>query len=168
MIWPNIVPIRSPLSWACLPTAFSMATGIPFWTLIKEIGHDGSDVIFDYLPDPLNRRGFHPQELIRVMLDHQIAVTELQINPVITTDGKNRYPVVYAGGNFNLFIDRLDGSRAVIAGVTDGGVGHAVAWDGDLYLCFDPATNDPHPLLGVGFNPKFAYLLHRICLTNGP
>lgn len=161
MNWPNIVPLRSPLPWACLPTAFSMATGVPFWKWILAIGHDGGQVIFENLPEPLKRRGFHPQELIRAALSFDIAVTELQINPVITTDGKNRYPVVYEGGNLRAFTEALYGRRAVIGGMTDMGLGHAVAWDGDLALCYDPARTEPYPLLGAGFQPKYAFLLTK-------
>lgn len=166
--WPHI-PMRScPTAWSCLPTAFSMATGIPYEKWIDAIGHDGSLVIFEYLDDPQKRRGFHPQEMIRAALSFGIGVTELQVNPTITTDGKNRYPVVFEGGNVLSFATALRGQRAVIGGVTNRGVGHAVAFDGDLWLVFDPARTAPATLWDGLFTPTMAFILHRLNLTAAP
>jgi len=166
--WPHIAMLKTPLPWGCLPTAFSMATGIPFYEWINATGHDGSEIIFEYLPDPQRRRGWHPQELIRAALGFGIAVTEIQTNPVITTDGKNRYPLAYREGNVLAFAEALKGQRAVIGGVTSEGLGHAVAFDGDLWLAFNSVKSSPTTLWDGGFDPKIAYLLHRIDLTNRP
>jgi hypothetical protein len=163
--WPNITTLRCPLPWGCLPTAYAMATGIPFYEWINAIGHDGSEVIFDYLPDPQRRRGFHYQELYRAALTFGIATTEIQLNPVTTTDGKNRYPLVFKEGNVLSFTETLKGRRAVIGGVNSEGVGHAVAFDGDLWLAYDPVKPEPATLWDGSLDPKIAFLLHRLPLT---
>jgi hypothetical protein len=160
--WPHIPLLPSQTPWGCLPTAFCMATGIPYPEWIKAIGHDGGQIVFEYLPEPQNRRGFHPQEMIRAALSFGIGVTELQVNPVITTDGVNRYPVAFEGGNVLSFSTVLRGQRAVVGGVTNKGVGHAVAFDGDLWLVFDPARTAPATLWDGLFTPKLAYILHRL------
>lgn len=160
--WPHIALQPCPTSWGCLPTAFSMATGIPYPEWIKAIGHDGGQIVFEYLPEPQNRRGFHPQEMIRAALSFGIGVTELQVNPVITTDGVNRYAVVFDGGNVQSFATALRGRRAVIGGVTNKGIGHAVAFDGDLWMQFDSARKSPATLWDGLFTHKLAYVLHRL------
>lgn len=165
--WPHARLVRSPLPWGCLPTAFSMATGIPFHKWIEAIGHDGGTIIYEYLPDPQKRRGFHPQELVRAALSFGIACTEIQVNPVITTNGDNRYPIAFKDGNVVSFLKMLEGQRAVVGGVMASGVGHAVAFDGVLMAMFDP--NAATPSVGWGdFVPRNAYLLHRIDLTSPP
>jgi len=160
--WPHIALRKSPVAWGCLPTSFSMATGIPYEEWVAAIGHDGSQIIFEYLPDPTRRRGFHPQELIRAALGFGISVTELQINPITTTDGRNMFPIIYKDGNVAAFMDMLRGQRAVIAGITNVGIGHACAFDGDLWLRFDSACNEPVPLWDGTFTPSYAYLLHHL------
>lgn len=165
--WPHCKLMKPPLPWGCLPTAFCVATGIPFYEWINCIGHDGSQIVFEFLPEPQNRRGFHPQELIKAALTFGVAVTELQVNPIVTTDGKNRYPVVYRGGNAEAFSEALRGQRAVIGGITRAGLGHAAAWDGELGLLFDGVRSAPARLYDEGFKPTTAYILHRISLTSG-
>lgn len=55
---------RQPNNWSCLPTAFATATGVLVEDLIEAIGHDGSEIVFPKLPEPLCRRAFHPQECL--------------------------------------------------------------------------------------------------------
>ena len=57
---------RTNNAWTCLPASFATVLGLTLEDLLKRIGHDGSEVIWNYLPDPEKRRGFHPQEMIDV------------------------------------------------------------------------------------------------------
>jgi hypothetical protein len=91
-----------------------------------------------------------------------IAVTELQVYPTLTTDGKNCFPILYSGGNVRAFRETLRGQRAVLAGTTNKGIGHAVAFDGELELVFDPARTEPAWLFDDVFTPSYALILHRI------
>ena len=51
-----------------MPLAFAMALDMPVADVLAAIGHDGSEIVFPSLPEPLCRRCFHIQELIQVAL----------------------------------------------------------------------------------------------------
>lgn len=55
--------LRQPNKWSCLPTAFAMAMDVSLESLLERIGHNGSEICWPNLPDPLCRRSFHEQEL---------------------------------------------------------------------------------------------------------
>jgi hypothetical protein len=112
--------------------AFARALGMPFALFIQEIGHDGSDVVFD---DEVTHRGFHIQECIDVCLRHGFACTEIQgyfgaIPYVGSTEVKPVYSQRVCEERFKYYLDNYSG---VIAGHVrrDNGtiVGHAVYWD---------------------------------------
>jgi len=60
---------RSPWPWGCRWTAW-----------LDRIGHDGSQIV-NSLPEPLCRRGFHPQEFMDLCLDQHYAVTRIELMP---------------------------------------------------------------------------------------
>jgi len=72
-----------PHKWSCSVTAFAMALRVPVAELIEKIGHDGSQIIFPALEDPMCRRGFHSQELIRVAWQYGFACTPIELFPRI-------------------------------------------------------------------------------------
>jgi len=83
-----------PNRWSCGITSLAMAMGIKLEYLIKEIGHDGGDIIFPDLDEPMCRRGFHSQELIFLARKWGWAVTPIEFGPVIlSTSGNEIYPV---------------------------------------------------------------------------
>lgn len=61
--------------------------GVELDTIIREVGHDGSHILFPDLPEPHCRRSFHVQELIRVAWDYGYGVTEFQANCIMSPDG---------------------------------------------------------------------------------
>ena len=63
---------KQPNRWSCVPTAFANLLDIDVKYLIDQIGHDGSSIIFPHLPEPLCRRGFHPQEVLFALLKEDI------------------------------------------------------------------------------------------------
>ena len=75
--------LRKPERWMCLPTSFAMVLDLPLSAIFDEIGHDGSQIIWPDLPEPTCRRGFHPQELIHVCLNHGHAATRVELYPVL-------------------------------------------------------------------------------------
>ncbi len=54
---------RQPSNWSCFITAFAMCIDTPVADLIAEVGHDGSEIIWPELREPLNRRAWTLQEL---------------------------------------------------------------------------------------------------------
>ena len=64
-----------PERWQCLVTSFAMALDMLVADVMREIGHDGGQVLWPDMPEPMCRRGFHPQELIDVCRAHGYAVT---------------------------------------------------------------------------------------------
>lgn len=57
-------PQRQPNRWTCLPTSFAMACDVPLEHFLSLIGHDGSEIQWPALQEPLCRRAFHVQECI--------------------------------------------------------------------------------------------------------
>ena len=125
----------------CLPTAFAMALDMPVADLLAAIGHDGSEIVFPSLPEPLCRRCFHIQEPIQVALSRGMAVTPVQLFPVLqpTEVGPLRKTVLYPDNNWRRFEETIRASRGVIDG-TGARYGHVVAYDhGRIY---DPRGPD--------------------------
>ena len=118
-----------------MPLAFAMALDMPVADLLAAIGHDGSEIIFPSLPDPLCRRCFHVQELIQVALARGLAVTPVELFPVLqpTEAGPFHKTVLYPDNNWRRFEETIRASLGVIAG-TGARLGHTVAYDhGRIY-----------------------------------
>ena len=118
-----------------MPLAFAMALDMPVADLLAAIGHDGSEIIFPSLPDPLCRRCFHVQELIQVALARGLAVTPVELFPVLqpTEAGPFHKTVLYPDNNWRRFEETIRASLGVIAG-TGARFGHTVAYDhGRIY-----------------------------------
>ena len=86
-------------------------------TLIRQLGHDGSEIVRPG-PEPLCRRGFHPQELIQICCEDYIVET-LEPKPRFEDNIPVKVPFKMRG------IGVLLSER------------HAVAWDGERIL--DPS-----------------------------
>ena len=126
---------QRPEPWMCMPLAFAMALEMPVADLLAAIGHDGSEIIFPSLPDPLCRRCFHVQELIQVALARGLAVTPVELFPVLqpTEEGPFHKTVLYPDNNWRRFEETIHASLGVIAG-TGARLGHTVAYDhGRIY-----------------------------------
>ncbi len=61
--------IRQPNRWTCLPTAVAMAAGVTLEYVLDQIGHDGSEIVFPDLREPLCRRSFHIEECLTAVSD---------------------------------------------------------------------------------------------------
>ncbi len=122
--------LRKPERWMCLPASFAMALDVPLEAIFKEIGHDGSNIAWPYLPEPVCRRGFHPQELVHVCLNRGYAATLVELCPVLRAlpegpESAIHYP---ANGNWTRFTQIINHSRGVLAG-NGSRCGHAVAYE---------------------------------------
>lgn len=139
-----MIPQKSPNSWSCLLTAFSIALQVPIENLINMIGHDGSEVTHAGLPEPLNRRGFHPQELIKVCLEQNLSATYIEMIPLsVPKYSSNVYyqPRIFDTGNWNWFRKNLFSTNGVIECRTAVGSGHAMAYEGQKIYAdiYDPS-----------------------------
>lgn len=56
-----------PERWQCVPFAFSLVTGISMESLLQRLGHDGSKIIDEQMPEPFRRRGFACQEILSIL-----------------------------------------------------------------------------------------------------
>ena len=118
-----------------MPLAFAMALDMPVGDLLAAIGHDGSEIVFPSLPEPLCRRCFHIQELIQVALSRRLAVTPVELFPTLqpTDAGPFHKTVLYPDNNWRRFEAVVQTSRGVIHG-TGARLGHTVAYDhGRIY-----------------------------------
>ena len=120
-----------------MPLAFAMALDMPVADLLAAIGHDGSEIVFPSLPEPLCRQGIHNQELIQVALTRGLAVTPVELFPVLqpTEVGPFRKIVLYPDNNWRRFETAIQTSRGLIDG-TGARLGHMVAYD--YGRIFDP------------------------------
>lgn len=107
----------------CFIKAMSMVTGINEAKIIKQVGHDGTQIVFPNARFPYCCRGFHKQELIDVAIKNQWMVITVQSNPGLS-------PFVGDDPDFSIpwdlawYLDNFDG---IICGANSDR-SHAVAW----------------------------------------
>lgn len=137
-----------PNQWSCLATSMAMALEITTQDFYKVAGHDGSEVVFPWLVDPLCRKGFHIQEAVHVARQLGFACTPMELMPqtraahgpdpnlydkyqlqageVIQVRYENHQYLHY---NWDLFTHLINDGRGVIECQTSKGNWHAVAYD---------------------------------------
>ena len=136
---------RNPNAWSCLPAAFATALEVPIEAVLAIVGHDGSEITHAGLPEPMNRRGFHPQEFIKMCLEDAMAVTRVELFPTAAPQMVNILSSkVFDIGGWQWFRKSLFHSTGVIDCRTAVGTGHAMAYQGmgNHALIFDPANGD--------------------------
>ena len=132
---------RSPNRWSCLLTSFAMALDVTFESLAQKIGHEGDEIIFPNLPDPLRRRAFHIQEFVVPSLNEGFALVIVEARPVIAVpvNGQHLFkPLDLAVSRLNQFTTMYDG---VLIGMVNRQP-HAVAWNSLAKACYDPSTEE--------------------------
>lgn len=123
----------SPNAWSCLAASFATVLELPFSELIYRIGHDGSWIPPEWchLTDPLCRRAFHIQEMIRVAGDFGFAVTPIEPRPMLSA-GPETVEVPIVNNKFS-----LTAQVGVLTGALKDGRRHAVVWN--LTTILDPS-----------------------------
>jgi hypothetical protein len=114
-----------------------MAMGMSLESLLEQVGHDGSEIVFPWLPEPKCRRGFHIQEMIHVATRQGLSVTPYEIVPAIAASDSTAQVKVLIDGSHDkrlaMFDVIVNTNRGVITGQ---GLScqHAVAFDcGRIY-----------------------------------
>lgn len=76
-----------PNRWSCLPTAFAMILDRDVQDIFDFLGHDGSEILWEDLDEPLCRRSFHIQEmLVYAERQHNAHFIEIEDPPIIAVD----------------------------------------------------------------------------------
>lgn len=102
---------------------------------MEDIGHDGSEIINDAMPEPYNRRGFFSQECIETaMLKYNVFASEFQLEPEFATSFKSRC-TTYMNKSI---IEKLQSNFPGVLLWSYDVKRHALVWD--TQSCFDPAT----------------------------
>jgi len=162
-----------PNPWSCVGTAFAMVLDIPVSDLYGIVGHDGSEIAFPALPDPMARRGLHIQECIAACVKLGYAVTPIELFPVIRPTSANGHEpheediVVFFGddeaANWRRFEQTIVTSTGVLEGFGRRCL-HAVAYDRGMI--FDP-DGDEYPYSqpackSHGFHPRRAWRVDHL------
>jgi len=158
----------NPNAWSCLPTAFANTLDLDLNAVLGLIGHDGSEITHAGLPEPLNRRGFHPQELIKLCLKGGFYVTRVELYPnAVATFKVPHTPKLYDIGGMDWFKENLYNSYGVLECRTTAGVGHAMSYEGNgsNALVVDPAGGREDIVIELDYleqYDRYVYALWRI------
>lgn len=150
-----------------------MALEIEVAAVIGWIGHGGSEITHAGMPEPLNRRGFHPQEIIEMCLCDNIAVTPIDLYPCAISSarvsGVKMFDIRNEAGP-QRFLRHLLNSYGWLDVRTRTGLGHALAYEGATQHA---TIGDPHQgntfniqsleeLEGFGLMPVTLFRLDQI------
>lgn len=145
-------------NWSCLLNAFARVLNERPSTLIKEIGHDGSEIVFPDLPSKFKRASFHPRELIDCCLARGYTVTQIERYPFSRTlISENKHAVNIDPEKFFQHLSLGDG---VLTGFFDSTQPHAVPWIDGCVI-----DDNGERLEGLGdFVPRIFFLIVKGCL----
>jgi hypothetical protein len=111
---------------------------VPLSTVLRIIGHDGSELIWPKYSEPYCRRGFAINEIVYAALNLGIALVDvsqsIKFHPYGEEDGS-----ITIEANPNFESDMLLRYDAILLGESMNGVSHAVAWNFQRQLVYDPA-----------------------------
>lgn len=122
----------SPNWYTCLPTAFAVALGVPVRDLFRELGHDGSEIVFPQEPEPLCRRAFHAQEFFGPCLRRGYAPVHVEAVPITEANGE-KFVVAFTNTHIERLTAYMETYSGVVIGDKPNGTCHALAWDGKLF-----------------------------------
>lgn len=150
---------KQPFEWACLPTAFAMLIDQPVESIIIQIGHDGSEIVFPNHSGALAHRSFHPQEIVDLAeSEYKIALVSIELNPATMLSPYETYQIYE---NYDSRANYHLGYRGILIGQINANCGHAMAWDGTH--AYDPKEPKIHDDLDSAFNSlSHFYRAYRI------
>lgn len=118
-------------------TAMAMVLDRPVEGLMEVLGHDGSEVLWPDLPEPIRRRGHHIEEL--QYLAYYTGNLLVPFVPGFEYNPGARDDLPFAkydfSGRFQVMLKRYDG---ILLGEYKRGTPHAVAWNAREGAIYDP------------------------------
>jgi hypothetical protein len=147
-----------PNTFSCLITSFAIVLGTPVKKLIDEIGHDGSEIWWPNADEPMNKRGFHLQEIVDCCYKRGYTVTTIEPRPVLHSPELNQSKeIVLLIDIHKRLSNYMSGNIGVLTGLNSCNNRHAIAWIENQ--AFDPATGKSIDL--NVFSIQYFYLLNR-------
>lgn len=120
-----------PNAWSCLPTAFAMVLQTTPKAIFEFLEHDGSDIIWPDLPEPLCRRSFHIQEMVDFCIAQHVYPIAIEACPCIYPGEDPLEEDIHEIKRVTPIENYLTQRIGVLLGIYEDNR-HAVAWDGDL------------------------------------
>lgn len=77
-----------PNGWSCFPTCAAMLLDEPVSDIIREIGHDGSHIVWPQFDDCRKYQGFHLQEILDLFLKRGYTLIPIELKPKSISDLK--------------------------------------------------------------------------------
>jgi hypothetical protein len=124
--------IKQKNKWSCTLTSLAMLLNLPIESITNFLGHDGSEIIFLGLSDPMRRKGVTIQECIDIVMMFGYGLIPIEACPVQTPDGLHEYELPCAEERFYGYLENNEG--LIIGKVKNHW--HTCAWDG--YNVYDP------------------------------
>ncbi len=123
----------------CILYSAAMVLNENTLVLEQEIGHDGQEVVYDDLVEPMCLRGFHIQEILGCFLARGKGLMLIEAMPRSGPQGHSElwHTIFSESKASRRFIRLLQGRQAILIGQNpESGGNHAYAWDG--YKVYDP------------------------------
>ncbi len=146
-----------PNGWSCLPTSFAMVLEVDVKDIFGWLDHDGSEIIWPELPEPLCRRAFHIQEMVDYCMAADTMVTPIEFCPCLQPTDESLQFVINLNHGLSRIQKYLRTYRGVLAGVLGNGNRHCVAWSHPY--TFDPAQFGRSALLPTDFQIDTFYIV---------
>lgn len=125
---------KQPNCWSCLPTAVAILLDVDLKDVLDKLGHDGSEILFPDLPDPIGRRAFVIQEIQYIMPHYGIALVEYSPGIIYSPTVNHTKEII-----FDKFGDVFSERNGLLFGVPHGKkLGHVVSWLAIEGLIYDP------------------------------
>lgn len=127
-----------PNSWSCVPTAFAMVAGVSVDEVFKDLGDDGSEIVHPSLIEPLCRRSFSWTQMVWWMYTRGWAAFPFIIESIQSPMCHDEFQCVYRLPAPLVMLTQSKFS-GVFLGTSVKGNLHAVAWDHEYGLVYDPS-----------------------------
>lgn len=136
--------ITSPNAWSCLPASLAMVLKVPLTTVLYQLGHDGSEILWPGVPEPECRRSFSLTEITWCAFKMRMCLVPVEGDYSVIPEWDDNYEYLNVKRKEfklpeNFFIETtLTKYDAILLGKSLNGNSHAVAWNHERQLIFDP------------------------------
>lgn len=135
--------LLQPNRWSCLPTALAMLANVSLNDIFEKITHDGSEIIFPDLDEPIKRRSFSIEEIHYITPFYGFVLVPYSPGILYIPTKKHSKEIL-----FPAFEDKLNERDGLIFGTPVGrSLGHVVTWSAHEGLVYDP-NGTKYPIAG--------------------